>query len=153
MAKIGNKRLGECVMSHYKLNYEDVIRAAGHRVTNQRILILDAVCEGNEHSTVGQIYARTRARDRSIDLSTIYRALKLFVELGLVLSADTGSGELVYEIAKPHHHHHLVCRRCGKEQEVGQEAIQSMFEHVEREYQFRVDTDHLVLFGICSNCQ
>jgi len=140
-------------MSHYKLNYEDVIRAAGHRVTNQRVLILDAVCEGTGHSTVGQIYARTRARDRSIDRSTIYRTLKLFVELGLVLSADTGSGELVYEIAKPHHHHHLVCRQCGKEQEVGQEVMQSMFEQVEREYQFRVDTDHLVLFGLCSTCQ
>jgi len=139
-------------MSHYKLNYEDVIRAAGHRVTNQRVLILDAVCEGAGHSTLGQIYARTRMMDRSIDRSTIYRTLKLFVELGLVLSADTGSGELVYEIAKPQHHHHLVCKRCGKEQEVGQEIMQFMFDQIEREYQFHVDTDHLVLFGLCSDC-
>ena len=140
-------------MSHYKLDYEEVLRAAGHRVTNQRIFILDAVCEGDGHTTIGQVYARTRMRDRSIDRSTIYRALKLFVELGLVVSADTGTGELVYEVAKPKRHHHLVCRRCGKEQEVGQEAMQTMFKQIEREYQFQVDTDHLILFGLCSACQ
>ena len=140
-------------MSHYKLGYEDVIRAAGHRVTNQRVMILDAVCEGDGHTTVGQIYARTRMRDRSIDRSTIYRTLKLFVDLGLVVSADTGAGELVYEVAKPKHHHHLVCRRCGREQEIGQDAMQSMFEQVEREYQFQVETDHLILFGLCAACR
>lgn len=140
-------------MSHYKLNYEDVLRAAGHRVTNQRVLILDAVCEGDGHTTIGQIYARTRMRDRSIDRSTIYRALKLFVDLGLVVSADIGMGELVYEIAKPKQHHHLVCKRCGKEQEVGQEAMRTMFEQIEQEYKFQVDTDHLILFGLCSECK
>lgn len=140
-------------MSHYKSNYEEIIRAAGHRLTNQRVLILDAVCEGTGHSTIGQIYARTRAMDRTIDRSTIYRTLKLFVDLGLVVSADTGVGELVYEIAKPHHHHHLVCKRCGKEIEIGQEVMQSTFEQVEQEYQFKVDTDHLVLFGLCNGCQ
>lgn len=140
-------------MSHYKLHYEDVLREAGHRVTNQRVLILDAVCEGDGHTTVGQIYARTRSKDRSIDRSTIYRTLKLFVELGLVVSADTGAGELVYEISKPKQHHHLVCRQCGKEQEVGQQVMQAMFEQVQREYQFQVDTDHMILFGLCSNCR
>lgn len=140
-------------MSHYQLNYEDMIRAAGHRVTNQRLLILDAVCEGKGHTTIGQIYARTRAMDRSIDRSTIYRALKLFVDLGLVVSADTGIGELVYEIARPKHHHHLVCKKCGKEQEVDQAVMQSMFEQINRVYQFQVDTDHLIFFGLCSECQ
>ena len=140
-------------MSYHTLNYEDIIRAAGHRVTNQRIHILDAVCEGNGHTTLGQIYARARRMDRSLDRSTVYRALKLFVDLGLVVSADTGKGEFVYEIAKAHQHHHLVCRRCGKEQEIDQNALASMFEQVARQHHFRVDTDHLVLFGLCRECQ
>lgn len=140
-------------MSHYTLNYEDVLRSAGHRVTNQRVLILDAVCEGDGHTTLGEIYARVRAVDRTVDRSTIYRALKLFVELGLVVSADTKRGELVYEIVKRKPHHHLVCRRCGKEQEIGGEMMQSMFERVEQAYQFHVETDHLVLFGLCETCR
>jgi Fur family ferric uptake transcriptional regulator len=140
-------------MSHYKLDYETVIRAAGHRVTNQRVLILDAVCDGEGHTTIGQIYARVKGLDRSIDRSTIYRALKLFTDLGLVVSADTGKGEFVYEISKPSPHHHLVCRQCGKETEIEQSVMQTMFEQVAREYQFQVETDHLVLFGLCAACQ
>lgn len=140
-------------MTHYNIDYAEIIRAAGHRVTHQRVLILDAVCEGGGHTTLGEVYARVREVDQSIDRSTLYRTLKLFVELALVVSADTGDGETYYEITKPHHHHHLVCRQCGKEQEIEHTLLQRMFDQVSQEYGFRVYTDHLVLFGICVECQ
>lgn len=140
-------------MSHYQMEYESIIRAAGHRVTPQRIHILDAVCAGGGHTTLGQICAGVRAVDPSIDKSTVYRTLKLFVQLGLVVSADTGLGEAVYEITKPHRHHHLVCRRCGQEQEIAHEIFEGLFDRVTEQYRFAVETDHLVLFGICHQCQ
>ncbi len=139
-------------MSHYNIDYEEIIRAAGHRVTPQRVLILDAVCEGGGHTTLGEVYARVRQVDQSIDRSTLYRTLKLFVDLGLVVSADTGDGETYYEIAKLHRHHHLVCRQCGKEEEIEHTLLQRMFDQVLLEYGFKVNTDHLVLFGLCSEC-
>lgn len=141
------------MMSHHTMDYERIIRAAGHRVTPQRVFILDAVCEGHGHTTLGEIYARIREVDPSIDRSTLYRTLKLFVDLGLVVSADTGDGETYYEIAKQHRHHHLVCRRCGKEQEIEHAVMQGMFDQVYQQYGFRPETDHLVLFGICADCQ
>ena len=140
-------------MSHHTIDYEGVIRAAGHRVTPQRILILDVVGESGGHTTLGKIYAHVRQIDSSIDRSTLYRTLKLFVELGLVVSADTGDGETYYEMAKPHSHHHLICRRCGKEQEIEHEVMQRMFDQVFEKYGFQADTDHLVLFGTCMGCQ
>jgi len=78
-------------MSHHKVAYEDIIRASGHRVTKQRIVILDAVCDAGKHTTLGEIYARVRAVDPSVDRSTLYRTLKLFIELGLVVSAEPGN--------------------------------------------------------------
>lgn len=140
-------------MTHYTIDYEAVIRTAGHRVTPQRLLILDAVCEGSGHTTLGEVYARVRRVDQSIDRSTLYRTLKLFVDLGLLVSADTGNGETYYEIAKQHHHHHLICRNCRKEQEIEHTLLQNMFDQVFQHYGFRADTDHLVLFGLCANCQ
>jgi Fur family ferric uptake transcriptional regulator len=139
-------------MSHHTIDYEEIIHAAGHRVTPQRILILDAVCEAGGHTTLGEIYARAHAVDTSLDRSTLYRTLKLFVSLGLVVSADV-NGETYYEIAKPQHHHHLVCRQCGKEQEIEHAAMQGMFDQVFQRYGFQADTDHLVLFGLCIDCQ
>ena len=139
-------------MTHHLLRWEATLWAAGHRVTRQRALILDAVCAGEGHTSLGEVFARVRRVDRTIDRSTVYRALRLFVELGLVLTADTGGGELRYEITKPHPHHHLVCRGCGREQEIGADALRAMTDHVSRQHGFRVATDHLVLFGLCAAC-
>jgi Fur family ferric uptake transcriptional regulator len=140
-------------MTHDLLHWENVLWNAGHRVTRQRALILDAVCAGDGHTPFGEIYTRVRKADRSIDRSTVYRALHLFVELGLVVPADTGGVESYYEVAKPQPHHHLICRQCGSEQEIGDAALQAMFSEVSLRYGFQVATDHLVLFGYCAACR
>lgn len=150
IAKSGHK--GN-VMSHQQMEYEAIMRAAGHRVTPQRVCILDAVCEAQGHTPLGAIYERVHRDDPSIDRSTLYRTLKLFVRLGLVVSAETADGETVYEIVQPRQHHHLVCRTCGKEQQVDDALFQPVFDVILAQHQFVVETNHLVLFGVCSACQ
>ena len=140
-------------MSHQKIDYVDIMRSNGFRVTSQRLLILDAICEGQGHTTLGQIYVRVRQKDRSIDRSTLYRTLDFFVELGLVVSADTGIGEKVYEIAQVDPHHHLVCKKCGQESEIDHVIMQKSLRVIEEEYHFAISMDHVVLFGLCQGCQ
>lgn len=140
-------------MTHDLLQWERKLTDAGYRVTRQRALIIDAVCHGNGHTSLGEIYERVQRVDPSIDRSTVYRALHLFVELGLVVTADTGSEETYYEVTKLAQHHHLVCRGCGAEEEIGNAELKAMFHEVWRGHGFRVDTDHLVLFGWCEECQ
>jgi len=133
--------------------WEDVLRRAGHRATRQRGLILDAVCGGGGHTSLGEVYARAHRRDASLDRSTVYRALKVFVETDLVVAAGTGDGETCYEIKRPEQHHHLVCRTCGVEQEIDGSVLAAMIEQVRRQHGFEVVTDHLVLFGCCKQCR
>lgn len=140
-------------MTHELLGWEKVLKRSGHRVTRQRELIIDAICAGHGHTSFDDIYARTRARDKSVDRSTIYRTVHLLVDLGLVVEAKTGGTETLYEIRKPLPHHHLVCRGCGSEHEVSNDTIQVTVDAVFEEYRFRVSTDHLVLFGVCAACQ
>lgn len=140
-------------MTHDQLGWEARLGETGHRVTRQRALILDAVCAGSGHTPLGEVYARVQLTDRSIDRSTVYRALRLFVSIGLVVAADTGDGETYFEITKPQPHHHLVCRRCSGEQEIGDASLQAMSDEVFRRHGFQVATDHLVLFGLCSACR
>jgi len=139
-------------MSHHKIAYEDILREAGHRVTRQRILILDAVCDGGKHTTLGEIYARLRAFGSSIDRSTLYRTLKLFTALGLIVSAQLGDGETYYEIAPPKSHHHLVCTHCGRETEVSGDILRSAIEEVRVQFGFQIAASHLVFPGMCSQC-
>ena len=140
-------------MTHDELHWETVLRQAGHRATRQRGVILDAVCAGGGHTTLGEIYARAHRRDPALDRSTVYRALKVFIDTDLVVAADTGEGEVAYEVKRPEQHHHLVCRGCGWQQEVDASVLEEMVAEVERQHGFEVVTDHLVLFGYCQRCR
>jgi Fur family ferric uptake transcriptional regulator len=86
-------------------------------------------------------------KDRSIDRSTVYRTLDVFAELGLIVSADTGIGEKVYEIAKPEPQHHLVCKKCGKEREIDNTVMQRLFGVIEEKYRFAINMDQ---YGPCN---
>jgi Fur family ferric uptake transcriptional regulator len=140
-------------MTHDTLHWERVLRQAGHRVTRQRGVILDAVCAGAGHTPLGDIYVRAHRRDPSLDRSTVYRALKLFVDVDLVVAAEPGDGETYYEIKRLEQHHHLICRHCGNDQEIDDSVFRNMIDQVSRRYGFQVATDHVVLFGVCARCR
>jgi Fur family ferric uptake transcriptional regulator len=140
-------------MSHHTLDFAALLRDQGHRLTPQRQLILDAVCEGGGHSTPEEIYERVRAKSSAVNRATVYRTLELLRELRVVVAADMGGGRTVYEIAGRQPHHHLICRTCGAQEELEHDAVKSLFNKIEREYGFKVETNHLALFGQCKSCQ
>jgi Fur family ferric uptake transcriptional regulator len=139
-------------MTHHLLNYAARLRERGMRLTPQREMILDAVCEGGGHTTFDEIYGRLHAKAPAINQATVYRALKMFCNLGLVVMADLGDGKPVYEIAGVTPHHHLVCRACGQVEQIDHAALASRFAAFEHEQRFTLDMHHLVLFGYCRRC-
>jgi Fe2+ or Zn2+ uptake regulation protein len=139
-------------MTHTTRDYATRIRQSGFRLTPQRQLILDAVCEGGGHTTFEAICARVQAKAPSINRSTVYRNLEFLQRLHLVVAAEI-DGETVYEIAREQHHHHLVCRDCGRQIEIGEATLASAFAAILQEYDFLVMADHLVLGGLCGACR
>ena len=139
-------------MSHQKLDYATKIRECGCRLTPQRELILDAVCEGGGHTTVDEIYARVRARSKAVNLATVYRTLGFLCDMELVVCAEI-DGHRVFEIASARPHHHLVCRLCGGVERLDHEIFQTLFTQIERQRGFKVEMKHLVLFGLCQDCR
>lgn len=139
-------------MTHQHVNYAALMRERGFRVTPQRQLILDAICEGVGHTTPDEIYARVRAKSPVVNRVTVYRTLDFLCELRLVVAIQVG-GHMFYEIAGDAPHHHLVCRRCNKIEAIGHHTLESLFARIEREQQFVVDMDHVALFGLCQECR
>lgn len=139
-------------MPHHKPDWEAVLTEAGLRVTRQREIVFDAVGAGEGHTSLGEIYARAKRRDPSIRLSTIYRSLRVFAELGVVLTAPSGDGELLYEVRHASPHHHLICRLCGVQLPLASEIASNMVREVQRVHGFEVELDHLVLWGVCQAC-
>ena len=139
-------------MPHRDLNYANRIRERGYRLTPQRELVLDAVCEGGGHTTFDEIYRRVRERAPAVNRATVYRALDFLCQLHLVVSAEI-AGRTVYEIAGREPHHHLICRSCGRMEQINHAAVRDLIEHIERRYRFRVEVNHLVLPGLSHRCR
>ncbi len=140
-------------MTHHTVDYASLIRESGGRLTAQRELILDAICEGGSHSTPESIYQRVREQAPDIALSTVYRALDFLCEVGLVAASHLEDGSRVYEIAVGHPtHFHLICHECGKDIEVSPALFEDAFESIRQLHDFYVHPSHLVLSGICATC-
>ena len=134
--------------------FKERLHAQGLRVTPQRELILAVLHEINDYATAEEIYEMVHGRDDSVDLSTVYRTLELLSDLRLVAELDTGDRERRYELLSLHApHHHLLCQACGKLIRVERHNVEPLLEHFHETYGFRANLDHLVIPGLCSECQ
>ncbi len=138
-------------MSHDRLNYVERMRAQGYRVTPQRQMILDVICEGGGHVPFDEILQRVQSRAPTLNRATVYRTLDFLCKLRLVVAIEL-SGQTYYEIAGEEPHHHLVCRACGRMQALDNNLLRGLIEGVRREHGFTVDMDHIALLGLCDAC-
>ena len=123
----------------------------GLRMTPQRQLVLDAV-RALRHATPEQVCHRVQDTTPTVNITTIYRALDLLEELGLVRHTHLGHGAPVYS-AEAHEHLHLVCHRCGRvtEQPIG--LLADVAARLRVECGFALDATHLALSGTCEHCR
>ena len=129
------------------------LRQSGHRRTPQREMILQVICDSRGHLTADEIITRVHERYAYLNKSAVYRTLDLLVRTGLVNPTDFGRGCVTYEVHRDPHHHHLVCRQCGKMTEVDASVFASVEKKLRDEYAFSPDLDHFAIFGLCRKCQ
>jgi len=139
-------------MTHNKINYLETLHKNRRRLTRQRQVILDAICQADGHATIGEVYYRAKKYDENLDRSTVYRSLDLFVDLGIVIVAENIDGERTYELVKESRHHHLICSECGNAVEIEDDVVENFYQALRYEYKYKVDMDHLIVFGICLDC-
>jgi Fur family transcriptional regulator, ferric uptake regulator len=87
--------------------------------------------------------------------ASVYRTLEQLEKLRLIQRVDTGGGEAAgYERLDPEgHHHHLVCRQCGRLVPFADPALERAIEAVSERAEFEVDGHDVVLRGRCPHCQ
>lgn len=125
---------------------------AGYRVTTPRRVVADLISRRSGHFTAADLVADARRRRIGIGRATVFRALDLLLELGVVERLDLPTGEHAYVACEPTHHHHVVCSSCGRTAEIDDAGIRDLAEHVARMTGFAVDTHRLELFGRCAAC-
>lgn len=140
-------------MSHHTWDYVSFLREQGYRMTPQRQIIMDAICEGSGHTTLPEILERVQQKSSAINPATVYRSLHFLLNVGLIVKAEVAPGETVYEIAGRSPHHHLLCRLCHHEIEIDAQPLQALQTEIQQQYGFAIDANHLVLTGLCTHCQ
>src|SRR3974390_2973790 len=101
------------------------LRGRGYRVTPQRQLVLAAVTK-LEHATPEEIWADVQRTASGVNISTIYRALELLEQLGLVTHTHLGHGAPSYHLAAEADHVHLVCASCGRITQIPPAAVAAL---------------------------
>lgn len=126
-------------------------------MTKQGGAVRDALRELDGFRSAQDVYAALRASGDAVGLATVYRHLQGLVDAGEADVIRGAGGEVTYrlcgEAESAHHHHHLVCRLCGRAVEVEGTAVESWAAQVAAQEGF-ADVDHTVeIFGVCPDCR
>lgn len=116
----------------------------------------DALQSAGGFRSAQDVYAVLRGAGGSVGLSTVYRHLQSLVDEGVVDVIQTPDGEATYRYCgdrgASRHHHHLVCRQCGRTEEIEGRSVERWAGEIAREHGY-TDVDHTIeLFGRCADC-
>ncbi|UYG16186.1 transcriptional repressor [Brachybacterium huguangmaarense] len=120
------------------------------RTTRQRTAILAALGHESDFRSAQQLHEQMRASGESVGLATVYRNLQSLAESGQVDVLVTDEGESIYRQCEDDtHHHHLVCRVCGRTVEFQAPEMEEWTRRIASQHGF-ADVHHTMeIFGLC----
>jgi Fur family ferric uptake transcriptional regulator len=135
--------------------YREFLASKGLRMTRERSIIVEEIFCSHEHfdaDTLIERLARSRGV-RRVSRSTIYRALKMLEEAGLIRKVARQDDREIFEHDYGYpQHDHLVCRKCGTLIEFHNEAINEVLIEIARQRGFRIEGHRLEVQGLCDAC-
>jgi Fur family ferric uptake transcriptional regulator len=126
--------------------------APAQRRTRQRAAVGEILGGRHEFRTAQEIHDDLRRRGDRVGLTTVYRTLQAMTEAGELDAIRNTEGETAYRRCSTGHHHHLVCRSCGRTVEVSGPAVESWASAVAQQHGFRDVSHDLEIFGTCDRC-
>ncbi len=99
---------------------------------------------------IHQLLKGTRAK---VSLSTVYRTLDLLASKGEASSRVDEAGEATYVSCEPTHHHHAICRQCGRVEDVACDAMERFADALRSYHGFELDAHAMEFSGRCSACK
>ncbi len=121
------------------------------RTSSKRDIVLGVLEDGEDFKSAQDIHAALRVSGEKVGLATIYRTLQQLSTGGEVDVLRNETGEATYRSCSQTHHHHLVCRVCGRTVEVKGPAVERWTESIATKHGYR-DVSHTVeIFGVCGD--
>jgi len=122
------------------------------RNTWQKDAVRHALSEATGFVSAQDLHLVLRNHGSTIGLATVYRALADLAAQGEADSLQSKEAELLYRACGTSHHHHLICRKCGKTVEIEADKVESWADDVAKAHGFTKPSHTIDIFGDCSVC-
>ena len=132
---------------------DHVLQTVGLRRTKQRAAILDIVRTTQGHLDADEVYKKARERHAGLNLSTVYRTLRMLKEQGFIEEHHLDENHHHYEASTTEEHHHLLCTECGKVVEFKFSIADFVRHRVEEAKGFTIEKTELSIAGVCPACR
>lgn len=130
----------------------DRLRQAGLRSTAPRRAVLQALEPGG-HLDVAELRDRVAQELPGTSLQTVYVVLAALTEAGLVRKIETSSGAARYEARVGDNHHHLLCVRCGRLEDIACAVGAAPCLTPSEYHGFRIEAADVTFRGVCADCK
>lgn len=121
-------------------------------LTTQRKAIYDILQHSDDHPTAAEVIERLRDKGYNFAYGTVYNSLRYLSDMGLIRELKLGEAASRYD-ARTDDHHHIVCKRCGRVDEVMAQTPAAWIQAVEQETAYLVNHSHVVFEGVCATCR
>ncbi|MGH3384278.1 MAG: Fur family transcriptional regulator [Nocardioidaceae bacterium] len=122
------------------------------RPTRQRRAVSAALDAVDDFRSAQEIHDLLKQRGENVGLTTVYRTLTSLAAAGEVDLLRNDDGEALYRQCSSGHHHHLVCRSCGRTVEVAGPTVERWADRVAAEHGYSDVSHTLEIFGTCAAC-
>lgn len=126
----------------------DRLEERGHRVTEPRLRVIRAIASAPGGLAVDEVLRRARGAGRA----TVFRTMRLLLELGIVCRVLMEGGRVQYRLARRGHHHHLVCVGCGRIEDFTSCSVADLIQELTRSTEYAVEGHWLEVYGRCRAC-
>jgi Fur family transcriptional regulator, ferric uptake regulator len=136
--------------------FRGVLHQRKLKMSSVREAIAHAVLRYQGHFSVDDLVRELHAHGvHEAHMATVYRALPLLVEAGLIEPALVSKGDgQRYEVTfETEHHDHLVCTQCGRVVEYQSEPLEALQREIAKRYGFELDDHVHELRGRCKECR
>jgi Fur family ferric uptake transcriptional regulator len=132
----------------------DALQDAGYRRGGARTVVIEALAKHDCAVTALDLEEELRDRDVAVGRASVYRALEQLEQLGLVQRIEVCRGTAGFERVDPtgHHHHHAICRDCGRMVPFEDKSLEQALDKVAGTMSFDVTEHDVVLRGRCDRC-
>lgn len=122
------------------------------RSTWQKTAVREQLIEFDGFISAQELYQRLLAQDQKVGLTTIYRVLAELEQSAEADALTLEDGETKYRACGSHHHHHLVCHKCGRAVEFDLPGFENAALQIAARHGFSGVQHSIELFGICADC-